>query len=117
MAANYNDGSVPYGAYPAVTINSVVYVAEQIDISRPTKKIKRYNNIGEPSGQVFVADFDSGTMTLQMANVTHALPARGLSFSLNVQNNSVNYVVSDVGTPLAQDEAVKVSIGFDRIYN
>ena len=55
MAAAYNDGSLPYGSQ-VLNINSVNYVAEQIDVSRPTKKIKRYNAVGEPvSGRLVPA--------------------------------------------------------------
>ncbi len=116
MAAAYNDGSLPYGAQ-LLNINGVVYVAEQVDFSRPTKKIKRYNQVGEPSGQVFISDFDSGSATLQIQNSTVQLPPRGFTTNVVFQGTNTNCVVSDVGTPQSQDDTYKVRIGFDKVYN
>ncbi len=116
MAAAYNDGSLPYGAQ-TLNINSVVYIAEATDFSRPTKKIKRYNQIGEPSGQVFVSDFDSGSATLQLHNSTVQTPSRGQTFNIVHQGQNTNCVLSDVGSPQSQDDTMKVRISFDRVYN
>lgn len=116
MAAAYNDGSLPYGAQ-TLNINAVVYVAETVDFTRPTKKIKRYNQLGEPAGQVFVSDFDTGTATIQLQNSSVALPPRGMTFNVVFQATNTNCVVSDVGTPQSQDDTYKCRISFDRVYN
>ena len=66
MAAIYNDGTVAYGS-KVLTINSVLFVAENIEVRRPIIKIERRNELHEPNGKVGIKDFVTGSATLQLA--------------------------------------------------
>ena len=74
MAAQFNDGTVQYGSRVWLikqangTTTRDTFVADNISVNRPTKAIKRTQELGEPSGSVGVADFVEGSATLQIAS-------------------------------------------------
>ena len=76
MSAQYNDGTVQYGSRSVVvkkadgTTTRATYVFDNITIRRPTKKILRTQQLGEPSGSVGVADFVEGSGQYQLATAT-----------------------------------------------
>lgn len=118
MAALYNDGNVPYGSQ-VLTINAVTYVAEGITPKNPTKVIERRNELDEPSGQVLVQDFITGSAVLQLAAANTAMPTPGLTFTADFLGAGSNqtWILSEVSPPLAQADAHKVNIEFRKKIN
>lgn len=118
MAASWNDGSIPYGA-PTLSINSVSYIVESMDIQRPTNVIERRNGSNEPSGSVGIANFVTGTATLQKASTSTAIPLPGLTFSYTDDSGvgAETHVITEVSQPRSQGDAVKFNISFRKQYN
>lgn len=96
-----------------VTINSVAYIAEDIQIQHPStvKEIKDSNAI--PTGQVLIPENSTGTMKLQLATAATAVPARNQSFTLY----GVLWYVKDVGEAYTQGDYVKINVSFVRSIN
>lgn len=111
MAASYNDGTVQYGSR-VVTINAVAYVADNIEITRPTNIIERTQEAGEPSGWVAVPGFPTGTATLQLASGATVIPTLGLTFSTDFGAGAETWAIVEVGQPEAKDAEKKVNITF-----
>ena len=118
MAEAWNDGSIPFGSV-TLTINSVAYIAENVVVNRPTQTIQRRNAVNEPSGSVGVADFITGSATLQKASSSTALPIPGLSFSYteDATVGAETFKISSVSQPKSQGDAVKFNVEFVKIYN
>lgn len=100
------------GASP-VSINSVAYIAEDIQLQHPmtVKEIKDSNAI--PIGQTLIPENTTGTAKLQLATSATAVPPRGQSFTLY----GVSWYVKDVGEAYTQGDYVKVNISFVRSIN
>lgn len=113
----YNDGSVPFGAQ-AVTIGGLSIVAESISLSQPSTIIERSNATGDPSGQVIIETFNTGSAVLQLATTAITVVTIGATFTM-VRNNgaTVGVVISSVDEPQSQFEAHKQNVGIRRRYN
>lgn len=107
MAAVYNSGTVQYGSQ-ILTINSVTYVADNIEVTKSTNVIERTNELNEASGWVASTGFITGSATLQLAASGTAVPTLGLTFTLD----TMTMVILEVGTPYSKDSDKKVTIGF-----
>ena len=118
MAASINDGSIPYGS-PTLSINSVSYITESFEVNRPTQQIQRRNADNEPSGSVVIADFITGTATLQKITSSTALPLPGLTFAYTDDSGvgAETYFITEVSQPRSQGDAVKFNISFQKKYN
>ncbi len=108
----YSDGTVPYGAQ-VITIGGVNFVAENISVQEPTQVIERRYQLGNPTGQVIIPQFETGTATLQAASTSIAPPTRGATFTL-VRNDAstVGEVISEVSEPQAQFDIHKFTVSF-----
>ncbi len=117
---DYNDGSVPFGAQ-VVTIGTTPYVAENVTYTEPSTVIERRDEDGDPSGQVVVAGFGSGSATLQLATTLTVIPAVGATFTLTRNGGAtaatVGAVITEVAEAQAQLDAKKCNINFRRRYN
>ena len=118
MSAAINDGSIPYGSV-VLTINSVTYVAESISLDLPTNVLERKNEVGEPSGQVLVNGFNTGSASLQLASTSTAHPANGMTFTADLQKAGTNqtYIVSQVSPKLGAEAIKMVDINFRQKIN
>jgi hypothetical protein len=112
MAALWNDGTIPYGS-EVLTINSVTYIAENVSFDNPSTVVQRRNEANEPTGSYGVQDFVTGSATLQKAATGTAVPTPGLTFT----RDSVVYILTKVGEVLAQGDAMKFNIEFQRQYD
>ncbi len=105
----FQDGTQAF-AIPAspVTINSVAYIAEDININNGTdiKTIKDANGI--LSGRAILQGDIVGTCTLQLATNATALPPKGTIFTLF----GISFYVTDIGTAYKQGDYTKVNMGF-----
>lgn len=109
MAVIYNDGTVQYGSQVLVIPKTTGsnYVADDIEITQPTNVIERTDELGEPSGQVLVAGFVTGTATLQLAT---GITPPDLGDLLTIA--TVDYIVSEVGATEVKDGEKKCRISF-----
>ena len=111
MAALWNDGAIPYGS-EVLTIDSVTYIAENLSFDNPSVVVQRRNEVNEPTGSFGVQDFVTGSATLQKATTGTAVPTPGLTFT----RSSVVFTLTKVGEVLAQGDAMKFNIEFQREY-
>lgn len=111
----YNDGTLPYGSQ-TLNINAVVYVAESFEVNESSSTIERMDETGDPSGQVTVPGFTTGSALIQLDNAEVA-PLIGDTFIGTVRGANANFYVSEVGIPESQGEAKKVNISFRLRYN
>ena len=111
MAALWNDGAIPFGS-EVLTISGTAYIAENVSFDNPSVVVQRRNEVNEPTGSFGVQDFVTGSATLQKAATGTAVPTPGLTFT----RSSVVYILTKVGEALAQGDAVKFNIEFQRDY-
>lgn len=112
----YNDVNIPVGAQ-ILTIASVTFVAENISFTQPSTVLERRDEDGDPSGQVFIAGFDNGTATLQLATTSTVPPAIGATFTLTRNGGAtIGCVISEVGEPQDQMDIRKINVSFRRRY-
>src|SRR6056300_1323111 len=115
MAAVSNDGSVQYGSrtiqIPASTGDT--FVADNVEVTRGTNVIEQTDQLGEPSGQVIVDAFVTGTAQIQMIASTDP-PLLGEEFAETFVTSigSETFIVSEVGQPETKDGEKKVNISF-----
>lgn len=116
MSAFTNDGTVQYGSR-VLTINGVDYVADNCEVTRPSKTIERTNEIDEPSGQVSYEGFVTGSATLQLATGSTVIPILGQEFSTTFGASSETFYIDSVTQPESKDAEKKVNITFRKKYN
>lgn len=112
---NFNDGSLPYGSQ-VWNINGTSFVAENITWNSPSTTVEQFDEDGEPSKQVSIDDFESGTASLQVPTAG-SYPAKYATFTANVRGANVNCYVSEVGDEQGQRDATMTPISFRRVYN
>jgi hypothetical protein len=118
MSEKWNDGAIPYGSR-VVTISTVTYVANNIRVRRPTKQIKRTNELDEPSGSVGVEDFVEGSAELQLATSSTAEPQNGMTFDLTLDATigEETFILSEVERPEEKSADKKLNVNFIKQYN
>ena len=99
-----------------VTINAVAYIADAIDLpSEVTRLITRTDENGDyAESQTRVSsEATTGTMTLQRASTTTALPSAGQSFThdFDASGTPSTLEVMDVKVNRSKDEADVFEIG------
>ena len=114
--ATYNDNNVPYGSQ-VVTIGTAGFVAENISLSVPSQITEVRDATGNPSAQVIIEQFNTGTALLQFATTLTVPPVIGSTFTLTRNGGgTVGVVVSQVNEPETQFDLKKVQINFRRRY-
>lgn len=113
---SYVDNGVPFGSQ-AITIGNLSIVAESINLSAPSTIIERSNQVGDPSGQVIIEGFGSGSAVLQLATTAITVVTIGATFTL-VRNNgaTVGMVISSVDEAQSQFDSHKQNVGIRRRY-
>lgn len=131
MSAAYNDGTVQYGSRIWIVKASDgstahdTYVADNISVNRPTKPLKRTNELGEPSGSVGVPDFVEGSAVFQLASSSTKEPLNGCQIICNTTVNaqldsgigSETFFISHVSRAETKDGEKKFNINFIKKYN
>src|SRR6266705_2040293 len=103
MPLVFNDGNIPFGSV-VVTINSVDYVAEEIDFDEKSTAIYRRDEINVPNGGVYIQDLVKGKMTLQLASNDTAIPENQSTTSIPFRGTPKSFVITNVTQPLKQDQ-------------
>jgi hypothetical protein len=107
-----NDSGKPFGS-AVLTINGVAFVGENISIQEPSSTVEVRDEDGDPSGQITVPGFVTGTTTAQFASSATVAPTIGATFQYTANAGSaLTYYVSEVGQPVAQMDVKKVTLGF-----
>jgi hypothetical protein len=115
---------LPYSSVPnlplgtgTVTINSITYIVESVDLpTAAVRKIVRTDSNGDPSAFMLRADFITGTMTLQRANTTVALPEPGIVFSYDHAGAEAHYVTGAIKRVRGKDEFDTFEIEIHYLY-
>lgn len=112
----FNDVNIPFGSQ-AITIGGLSIVAESISISQPSTVLERSNQVGDPSGQVIIETFNTGSAVLQLATSAITVVTIGATFTL-VRNNgaTVGMVISSVDEAQSQFDIHKQNVGIRRRY-
>lgn len=115
--ATVNDGAIPFGTR-VLTINTRAFVAESVDLTRPSQFVARYSNQNAPAGGVQTDDIPTGTATLQLSSTVATPPLLGETFSENFNGAAAEtWYVSDVGQPEEKGADKKVRISFRKKFN
>ena len=116
-SGTYNDGGLVFGSQ-VVSIVSVAYVAESINVDKSTSVIEQKNEYGVPTGQVLIEQIPTGSMTLQLASSSTVAPSIGAAFTLvPVGGGSATFLISKVGEQFSQDGETKLSVDFRKQLN
>lgn len=115
MAIPSGTANFPLG-FESVTINSIAYKVDAVDIQSETTRI-----INRPDENGDASDFQirkagekiTGTMTLQRATITTALPDSGQDFTYDFDRSGTNssLTVTDVKVSRSKDSADVFEIG------
>jgi hypothetical protein len=132
MAALYNDGTVQYGSrqwivhQPNGSTERDTYMCDNITINRPTKAVDRTNQLGEPSGSVGIADFVTGSATLQLDSGTAVEPCLGdriicdgevgYNANLDAGIGDEKFYITSVSRAEVKDGEIKINITFKKQY-
>ncbi len=118
MALPHNDGAVQTGT-DILSIDGVSWFAQNISLSRPTKKIRRMDNNGEPDGQKVYADFTEFTCDIQLPDGDTTPPAQGVTFTHQFRDQSAaeTYLVADYGETQGQEDQVTIPLTCLKVYN
>ncbi len=119
-----NDGAVPFGSI-SITINSVAYIAENITPTKSDIVIQRRGATNLPTGAAFVAEFQTGSATLQLATSSTALPGTFGESDVNkftadlfsIGSGTHQWAITRVGRTYAQADHFKVDIDFQKLVN
>lgn len=119
MSAIYNDGQLPYGSRLLIITGSAPgsCVAETIEFTLATTALRRTDQLGNPSGQVLIKDWTTGTATLQLATTNSQVPATGDTFSTVRSGSAERFVITNVGQPESSTTDKKVTISFCEVIN
>lgn len=97
-----------------MTIGSLITVADDITIDRPTKVLTRTNELGVPTAEVLIPDVITGSMTLQLPDAASAAPALGATFTLHPVGGGTtgNFKVSKTGDKFSAAGETKIMVEF-----
>lgn len=106
--AYFQDGTQKFGIPDSpITINSVVYIAENITLNAAAKVVEINAADGSPVGQAIIPGNPTGTAKLQFATYSTVKPTTGATFTLQ---GHVYYVTS-VGETQSQGAYASCDIG------
>lgn len=107
----FSDGAVAFGSQ-LITIATVVYVADDIDIQRGTRELDQNNELGVPDKQVLIRTKKRGTLTLQLPTATAAGPALYATVPIKPLGGGVaqNYLISNLGDKFTAEGITKLSV-------
>lgn len=119
-----NDGGVPYGSRVLAITNPgagapVNYIADDINVTDPSKVATAGTELGAPRAQVAVSDFITGSATIQLETSSTLPPKKGATFAEDFfdESGAKTYFITEVGRAENANDITKVSIQFRRKYN
>lgn len=106
------DGGVVFGSQE-VTISTVDYIAENIQIDADSREIDRGNEYGVPNGQVLVRQKKKGSMTLQLAAAATVIPPLFAEVSITPTGTgatAITFIIKKVGQAYSHEGETKVNV-------
>ena len=116
MALVYNDGNIPFGS-EVVTIAATSYVAEDIEPEEKSTSIIRRDEVNVPNGAIHIKDLIKAKMTLQLASTDTPIPQLLDVVNFTFRGSPKDFVVTDVGQPLKQDQIHKIKVELTEVLN
>lgn len=119
----FNDGSIPYGSrtetFSRGGVSLGVYVLENVTITKPTKILKRMDQIGGPSGSVGVPEHPEGSATVQLATSATKILRAGDVFTdtFDADLGAETWIVHSPDQPETQDGIKKMGVKFIKKIN
>lgn len=109
MSDILNDSSVVAGSED-ITLNAVVYTATNINWDEDNTVIVRGDKNNKVSGRKVVIREQTGTMTLQLATTSTAMPPARVAFTMTDMNGvaAQNFYLTKVGK--AQQNAAETTV-------
>jgi len=117
MSLPYSTSSnLPYGSR-VLSINSVLYIANNFRVQQAGKLLERMTELGAPNGAVLIDAPYTGTAELQIANTSIAFPNISMTFSARVdaENANLNFFITEVGVPETSDQWKNCDITFREV--
>lgn len=112
----FQDGTQVFGVPDSpITIATVAYIAEDINITRPVQVTEIKDGDGAPIGQAHVPGNPTGTAKLQLASSSTAIPSAGTGATFTLDTNE--YYVTQVGEKYTQGAYAYVDISFVKKIN
>ena len=96
-----------------LTINAVVYIAEDISITKGSSVVRLKNPDGTGLGKTIIPDPVTGTAKLQLATATTVIPPIGQTFTITNTAWAGTYLIETVGIAYTQGGYVYVNISFE----
>ena len=92
-------------------------IMESISLNIPTQITERRDELGNPTGQVIIEQFNTGSATGQFATTLTVCPTIGTTFTM-VRNggSTVGCVISQITEPQTQFDIKKAQINFRKRY-
>ena len=103
----YNDADVVFGSRE-LTINGVVYAADDFSLDHEVTEIVRTNKNDRPTGQVAIKGRITGSATLQLATSSTPMPEMGMQFTVT----EGTFVLRKVSRSESKGGETKVPIEF-----
>lgn len=100
---------IPHGSR-IITIDSVAYIADGFQPTRPTQQLERKTHLGAPNGFKLLKGRKTATATLQLATDSTPVPGRGREFAGETVDEVEAWVIIDVSNPEVSDGLKTVSI-------
>jgi hypothetical protein len=112
-----NDGTLAFGSRvlsitPPVSGSAVSYIADDINVTDPSKVVRAYGEKSAPRGAVGQRDFITGSATLQLATSSTAMPKKGGTFTENFFGDDVTFWITEVGRAENAGDLTKVPVQF-----
>ena len=116
-SGTFQDGTLSFGSQQ-VTINTVAYIADDINYDVGTKVITRPNEFGVPQAEVLITEVGTGKMTLQVP-ASAAIPPLGSTTSIKDIDGAttINIKLSKIGRTFKADGEIKVPVEFRQKLN
>ncbi len=107
--APFQDGTQAFGIPDSpITLNSVTYIAEDIQLQMGQQRVEIKDTNGVPTGQVLIPQVITGSAKLQLATASTAIPARNEEFTLQGQD----FILENVGASYTQGAYTYVNVTF-----
>ncbi len=105
----FQDGTQVFGIPDSpLTINSITYIAEDVQLQYGQQRVEIKQQNGIPIGQTLIPQVITGSAKLQLAASSTAIPARNQTFSLQ----GMTFILESVGTAYTQGAYAYVNITF-----
>lgn len=109
--------SLPYSSTPGiphgsriVTIDGTAYIADNFNITSPTKQLSQNNHLGADARFKLLAGRKTATAQLQLASDSTPLPGRGNEFDGEATDEVGKWVIIEVSSVEQADQIKVVNI-------